>query len=66
MLLEIYLYVLQKKGEPLKPAVREFLKFVLSRDGQQAVANDAKWIPLNKAVLEKQLAKVNEAGDRAK
>ena len=64
--MEIYLYVLQKKAEPLKPAVREFLKFVLSRDGQQAVANDAKWIPLNKAVLEKQLAKVNEAGGRAK
>lgn len=63
--MEIYLYALQKKGEPLKPAVREFLKFVLSRDGQQAVANDAKWIPLTQDVLDKQLRKVNEAVNRA-
>jgi hypothetical protein len=38
---------------------------VLSRGGQQAVANDAKWIPLTKDLLDKQLAKVNKAANRA-
>jgi ABC-type phosphate transport system substrate-binding protein len=59
--MEIYLYALRQKGQPLKPAVREFLKFVLSREGQQAVANDAKWIPLPKKVLAEQLVKVEGA-----
>ena len=36
----LYLYVAKKPGKPLPPLVREFLKFVLSREGQQIVIKD--------------------------
>ena len=43
----VYLYVNRKPGEPLSPRVREFLHYVLSREGQQKVAEDKTWIPLS-------------------
>lgn len=33
-------------GEPLPPALREFLRFILSREGQQQVLNQALYLPL--------------------
>lgn len=57
--MEIYLYVQQEKGKALDPKIKEFLRFVLSREGQQAIQNDAKWIPLNKKVLGEQLKKLD-------
>jgi phosphate transport system substrate-binding protein len=33
-------------GKPLDPAMEEFLKFVLSREGQQVVLDHARYIPL--------------------
>jgi phosphate transport system substrate-binding protein len=36
----LYVYVAKKPGEPLSPLVREFLKFVLSQQGQEVVVKD--------------------------
>ncbi len=36
----LYIYVAKKPGEPLPPHVREFIKFVLSREGQEIVVKD--------------------------
>ncbi|MBN2579875.1 MAG: phosphate ABC transporter substrate-binding protein [Pirellulales bacterium] len=36
----LYVYVAKKPGRPLPPHVKEFLKFVLSREGQQIVVKD--------------------------
>ena len=36
----LYIYVAKKPGEPLPPVVKEFLKFVLSREGQEIVVKD--------------------------
>ena len=36
----LYIYVAQKPGEPLPPLVKEFLKFVLSKQGQEIVVKD--------------------------
>jgi phosphate transport system substrate-binding protein len=33
-------------GGPIDPNVREFLRYILSRDGQQAVVNDSGYLPL--------------------
>jgi len=45
---EIYVAVNRVPGKPLAPLMREFLGYVLSREGQQAVAADRmKFIPLD-------------------
>ena len=36
----LYIYVSKKPGEPLTPSVKEFLKFVLSKQGQEIVVKD--------------------------
>jgi phosphate transport system substrate-binding protein len=50
----LYIYVNQKPGQPPDPVVREFLKFVLSNEGQQVVIKDG-YGPLPPKVIEKQL-----------
>ncbi len=50
----MYIYVNQKPGQPLDPVVREFLKFVLSQEGQKIVLKDG-YGPLPAKVVEKQI-----------
>lgn len=38
-------------GQPVDPKVREFMRYILSRDGMEAVVNDAAFLPLNRDVL---------------
>jgi phosphate transport system substrate-binding protein len=42
----MYFYVNRPKGKPIDPTLAEFLRFVLSRDGQQAAVQDAIYTPL--------------------
>jgi phosphate transport system substrate-binding protein len=42
----MYIYVNRPPGKPVDPRVREFLRYILSRDGQQAVVQDAIYTPL--------------------
>jgi len=42
-----WLYVNRVPGQPLPHHVKEFLRFVLSRQGQELVARDRTWIPLS-------------------
>ena len=41
----LYIYVNQKPGQPLDPLTGEFIKYVLSHEGQEAVVQ-AKFFPL--------------------
>ena len=50
----LYVYVAKKPGEPASKLVEEFLKFVLSREGQEIVVKDG-YGPLPTKVIEKQL-----------
>jgi phosphate transport system substrate-binding protein len=59
---EIYAYAAAAKGQPMDPKVREFLRFILSREGQQAVQRDGKYLPLTANVVREGLAKIDEAG----
>lgn len=56
---ESYFYVDRKPGQPLDPKLQEYLKYVLSRDGQQAVVRDGKYLPLTAAILKQQLSKLD-------
>ena len=53
----LYIYVNKKPGKPLSPQVREFLKMILSKQGQEVVVKDG-YIPLPKKVIDKELAKL--------
>ena len=55
----VYIYVNRKPGEKLLPKTKEFLRAVLSREGQQHVADDGVYIPLQPAVVREELAKLD-------
>jgi phosphate transport system substrate-binding protein len=54
----VYLYANGSPEKPMDPKVKEFLRFVLSREGQEAIAEDGKYLPLTKEVLDAQLKKL--------
>ena len=45
-------------GRPLRPAVREFLLYLLSRQGQQQIVDDGRYLPLSPAAAAAARAKV--------
>ncbi len=53
----LYLYVNKAPNKPLDPLVKEFLKFVYSREGQQVVVKDG-FFPLSASTVEKELKKL--------
>ena len=55
---EEYLYFNRKPGTPVDPKVREFLRYVLSQEGQQEVMRDGKFLPLTAAAAREQLQKL--------
>lgn len=48
-------------GERLTPDVVEFMRFILSREGQELIMKDGKYLPLPAAVAREQLAKLEAA-----
>jgi phosphate transport system substrate-binding protein len=55
---EVFFYVNREPGKPVDPKVREFIRYVLSREGQGEVARDGKYLPLPAAVAREQLKKL--------
>lgn len=55
----VYIYVNRAPGKPLEPKVREFLKLVLSQEGQQVVADERVFIPLTPEVVREELRKLD-------
>jgi phosphate transport system substrate-binding protein len=56
---DAYIYVNRAPGRPLDPKVREFLRFVLSREGQQILAKVGFYYPLTPEYLQEQLKKLD-------
>lgn len=55
----VYIYVRRLSGQPIDPFVREYLRMVLSKDGQEAIASDSKgYLPLNSLELAAELSKL--------
>ena len=42
----------------MPPRLKEFLTFILSREGQQAVIDDGMYLPLNAATIRAELKKL--------
>ncbi|AOR79616.1 substrate-binding domain-containing protein [Novosphingobium resinovorum] len=59
LLRDVYYYVKKQKGKPIDPKVKEFLRYVLSREGQAAVQADGKYLPLTPEAAKEQLAKLD-------
>jgi len=55
----VYIFVNRPPGKPLEAKTREFLRLVLSREGQQVVAQEGVYIPLNADVVREELAKLD-------
>jgi len=53
-----YIYVNRAPGKPLDPKVREFLRFVLSSQGQGDIVKEAVFLPLPPAMVKEELAKL--------
>ena len=48
----LYFNINKEPGKPLNPAIQEFLRFVLSRQGQQIVLDEALFLPLRASQVE--------------
>ncbi len=55
----LYIYVAKKPGEPLSPLVKEYLKFVLSKQGQEIVVNKGGYGQLPDKMIEKNVTQLD-------
>ena len=53
----LYVYINKAPNRPLSPLVREFVKYLLSQQGQQVVVKDG-FIPLPAKIVQEELAKL--------
>ena len=53
----LYIYVNKKPGDPLPPLEREFIKLVLSAQGQEIVNKDG-YIPVSERIASRELKKI--------
>lgn len=49
---EVFFFMNRKPGTPLDPKVREFMRYVFSRQGQAQVMRDGKYLPLTAELAE--------------
>jgi len=54
----LYLYINKAPNKPLSPLVREFLRFVFSKEGQQVVVKDG-YLPLDEKTCARERAKLD-------
>lgn len=58
----MYIYVRRPVGTQFDPLVKEYLRMVLSKQGQQIIARDAKgYLPLSAKEVDEQLARLERA-----
>lgn len=55
----VYFYIDKEPGRPLSPKVKDFVKYVLSAEGQEIVRRHGVYFPLPPAVAAAQLAKLD-------
>jgi phosphate transport system substrate-binding protein len=54
----VYIYIDRPPGKPISARVKEFLAYVLSREGQQSVVEDGMYLPLNPEAAREQREKL--------
>lgn len=55
----LYIYLNRKPGTAVEPKLKEFLRYVLSREGQEAVVKNGNYLPLPVSVVREQLKKLD-------
>ncbi|HEX3843021.1 MAG TPA: substrate-binding domain-containing protein [Steroidobacteraceae bacterium] len=56
---QIYMFANRGQDGATRPLVREFLRYVVSRQGQEAVERDGKYLPLTAQVAQQQAQKIH-------
>jgi phosphate transport system substrate-binding protein len=56
----IYIYLNRAPGKPIEPKLKEFLRYALSREGQEIVAKNGSYLPLPASVVREQLKKLDD------
>jgi phosphate transport system substrate-binding protein len=51
-------FINRAPGKPVDPKVKEFLRYILSREGQQDIVREGGYLPLNKETIQRQLKKL--------
>jgi len=59
---EVYFYANRKPGEKLDPLIAEYLRFAVSRQGQELVMKDGKYLPLTAEAARAQLIEIEKLG----
>jgi phosphate transport system substrate-binding protein len=54
-----YFYLNKLPGQQIDPKVKEFVRYVLSQEGQLECERDGKYVPLTAEVVQEQLKKLN-------
>jgi phosphate transport system substrate-binding protein len=55
----LYIYINKAPGKPLDPMVKEFVRLILSKDGQEVVVKDG-YLPLTPQIVTEELAKLDK------
>ena len=55
----IYFFFNRDPGKPIDPKIAEFVRFVLSRQGQDCVQRDGRYLPMTAAMVRRQLKKLD-------
>jgi len=56
---QLYFFINVRPGTKMDPKVKEFIRYVLSQEGQEEVERDGKYLPLTAEVVRAMLAKLN-------
>ena len=59
MYADVFFYVNRDPKKPIDPKVKEFLRYILSREGQEQVMRDGKYLPLTAEAVREQLKKLD-------
>jgi phosphate transport system substrate-binding protein len=55
----IYMFLNRRPGEPVEPKLREFLRYILSREGQDIVERSGGYLPLPADIVTAQRRKLD-------
>ncbi len=55
---ESYFYLNREPGKPIDPKVEEFLRYVLSQEGQDCIQREGRYMPLTPDLVKEQLGKL--------
>jgi len=58
MYADVFFYMNRDPKKPVDPKLKEYLRFILSRQGQEIVERDGKYLPLTGDVIREQLKKL--------